>query len=456
MGRTRIMFSLLLIGLFSISVICTGVRSLFAWDKDSWLKLPPYEWHTANPELAEKWAKMVGFKAPDVVGKVAPEIKPGMVIDSKNYKNYPGLKKLLSDSLYARLDPNSYAPLAPLKIAPTSQYHWSIGCLEKTLDNIKTCRIAEDGITMIGYNGGIAFPHPKAGIELAWNMDNKYIDDTIYMNPMWLRLYGRDNKPERDMKWYLGQVRWTYRCDWGEDIKPNLEGVNYASSGWFFYPRDLSGTCYLRRRFLDVEKPDEFLLYLPSMRRIRRMSGKDTQDPIFGSDIVWDDFQGYYQKISATTFPVDWKIIGKAEILQPTEVHIDYRRGEERPPSFYVDDSGEQTYMYYGSWQRRPVWIVEGKELDKSYSYSIRRMYIDREINSFLHSELFDQAGRLWRTWLREGVIENHTGYYGENFIDAVDHLNNHRTILDCKQIPNPEWVGPEYSDMKFLIRKAK
>ncbi|RLA92075.1 MAG: hypothetical protein DRG25_06850, partial [Deltaproteobacteria bacterium] len=338
----------------------------------------------------------------------------------------------------------------------TNQYHFSKGCLKKTIENIKVCKIGADGISLEGYKGGIPFPHPKTGIEAIWTQDNKYIGDTMYMNPFWLRLYGHDNKPERDMKWYLGQVRWTYRCDWGEDIKPNPEGVNYATSGWFFYPRDLSGTCYLRRRFLDVEKPDEFMLYLPSMRRIRRMSGRDAQDPVFGSDLIWDDFQLFYQKISPVTFPVKWKIVGETEMLQPTLVHIDYRRGEERPPDCHVDESGDQVYLYFASWQRRPMYILEGEELDKSYTYSKRVLFIDKELIYIFNIENYDQAGRLWRSIIRDIVLENHTGYYTENLLDIVDHLNRHRTICDMRGITNPKWVGPEYSDIKFLIRKAK
>jgi len=258
------------------------------------------------------------------------------------------------------------------------------------------------------------------------------------------------------MKWYLGQVRWTYRCDWGEDINPNPEGVNYATSGWFFYPRDLSGTCYLRRRFLDVEKPDEMLLYLPSMRRVRRMSGRDAQDPVFGSDVVWDDFQLFYQKISPTTFPMECKILKETEMLLPTYVNVHYAKGEERPPDSHVDESGNQMYVYWASWQRRPIHVVEFKELDPNYMYSRRVYFADIENQYLLHSEFFDQTGRLWRSWLRDIVLEDDTGYYTENLIDIVDHLNIHRTILDCKGIPNPRWVGPEYSDIKFLIRKAK
>ena len=100
--------------------------------------------------------------------------------------------------------------------------------------------------------------------------------------------------------------------------------------------------------------------------------------------------------------------------------------------------------------------MVEFKELDPNYMYSRRVYFVDIENQYLLHSEFFDQAGRLWRSWLRDIVLEDDTGYYTENLIDIVDHLNIHRTILDCKGIPNPRWVGPEYSDIKFLIRKAK
>jgi len=458
LGREKMRRNILLLIsiIILLGLILGGAGSGFAWDEETWLKLPPYEWKSENPEIAGAWAEMMGFKAPDVVGKVAPEIKPGMIIDRTNYKDYPGLKELLTSTLYARLDPGSYASLAPLKIAKTSQYHYSKGCLEDSLKNLKTCKIGADGITMEGYHGGVPFPHPKTGLELAWVMDNKYIADNLYMNPMWIRLYGRDNRPQRDMKWYLGGVRYSYRCDLGEDVTPNPEGVNFGSSGWFFYPRDISGTCYLRRRFLDVEKPDEFLLYLPSMRRVRRMGGRDAQDPMFGSDLTWDDFQLFYQKISSVSFPMEWKLIGEKELLYPTEVHVNRLKGEERPPDSYVDESRDQTYLYWASWQRRPVYIVEGHELDKDYMYSKRVYYVDREILLINQDEFYDRSGRLWRTTVRDCTIDNVTGYFCENLLDVVDHPNYHRTFCDCKGIGNAPWIGPEYLEMKFLIRKAK
>ena len=97
-----------------------------------------YCWQTKDPKLAEEFAKVVGFKTKDKVGKVAPDIKPGMKIDGTNYTQYPGLKNLLAPSLYARMDPKSYAPMAPIKIKETDQYHLGKIWMEKSLQSEKT------------------------------------------------------------------------------------------------------------------------------------------------------------------------------------------------------------------------------------------------------------------------------------------------------------------------------
>ena len=69
--------------------------------------LPPslYEKLTYDIDaMKEMWAELVGFRAPDVVGKIAPEIKPGKYT-SKDLNKYPGLKKLMWPDLYDRIKP---------------------------------------------------------------------------------------------------------------------------------------------------------------------------------------------------------------------------------------------------------------------------------------------------------------------------------------------------------------
>ncbi len=415
-------------------------------------------WECQDPQLAKDWEKMLGYKAPDMVGKVAPEIKKGVVIDSNNYKNYPGLKDLMLESLYARLDPNSYAPLAPIKIAETDQYTLSRGYGDKTLVNMQTCHLAEDNLTLVGYQGGFPFVPPKNGNELVQWADNSYLGDTFAMRPMRLRLFGRDNKPEREMRQNLNFFRYFGCTDWREDVKPNPEGIHYFNAGVFTFPRDVSGSAYVRRRYLDASRPDEFILYVPSMRRIRRMGGRDTQDPLFGSDLVWDDFNIYWQKLSPTDFPNDYIMKDRVELLSPTFISYNYPddRAAAGYTDYYVDESGEQVFLRFGSWQRRPLWPLEVVSKDSNYMYGKRIIMVCPETGLLLQTQMYDQSGRLWRSWVRDYNLSESGGGVMEDLIDIVDHVNEHRTILDFKGHMNPHWMGPEYGDVRYLSRMAK
>jgi len=423
------------------------------------LAAPCDAWTTKDPKLAEDFAKMLGFKVKDKVGKVAPEIKAGMVINSSNYKDYPGLKELLPQSLYDRLDPASYAPLAPIKIVETDQYHLGQGWIDKTKQSLKTIHLADDGITLQGYVGGHAFIKPKTGAELIQWSDNPYLGDSFAMRPMRLRLYNRENKPEREMRQHLNVSRYLNCTDWRpEGLLPNPEQIHYVVSGTFIYPRDISGTAYVRKRFIPADKPDEFLLYIASMRRIRRMSGRDTQDPLFGSDLVWDDYNVFWQKLSSTDFPNDYNLLPAREMLLPTWIDYDWPddRASAGYTDFNVDESGDQVYLNYGSWQRRWVYMVESVSKDPAYCYSKRVITNDPEGHVQIQTDLYDQGGRLWRDWVRDYNISQDGVGCMEELIDIVDHVNNHRTILDFKGHKNPTWMGAEYGDVRFLSRKAK
>jgi hypothetical protein len=416
-----------------------------------------FAWETKDPQLAKDWEKMLGFKAADKVGKVAPEINPGMVIDSSNYKNYPGLKDLLPGGLYTRLDPNSYAPLAPIKMVKTDQYHLSPGCLKATLKNIETCRLDKDGITLLGFNGGIPFIHPKNGNELIQWVDYFYAGDSLAFRPMRMRLYGRNNTPEREIRQEVNNLVFYGCTDWKKEA-PNPQGIHHVASGVFTYPKDINGAAYVRKRFIDGNKPDEFLLFIPSMRRIRKMSGRDTQDPLFGSDLVWDDFKTYWQKMSPVEFPNEYKMLPQQEMLVPTAVdyNFPYDRDTAGYKDYTVDESGQQVFLKFGSWQKRPVYPVEIISKDLSYLYGKRVLYNDLEVAGQWYTDMYDAKGRLWRSALMTSNFSGKGEGMAWDFDDIVDVINRHRTILDFKCQRNPTWMIDGYADLRFLSKKVK
>jgi hypothetical protein len=66
--------------------------------------------------------------------------------------------------------------------------------------------------------------------------------------------------------------------------------------------------------------------------------------------------------------------------------------------------------------ERRPVIVVELTQLNKSYVYSKRVIYFDKETFMLYNSENYDRKGRLYRVWFNPyGFVPefgdfNHTG----------------------------------------------
>ena len=54
---------------------------------------------------------------------------------------------------------------------------------------------------------------------------------------------------------------------------------------------------------------------LLSPNEIRKMSATDSQDPVAGQDLIYDDAEGFLQKISPTRYPYEYRILEEREYL---------------------------------------------------------------------------------------------------------------------------------------------
>lgn len=188
------------------------------------------------------------------------------------------------------------------------------------------------------------------------------------------------------------------------------------------------------------------------------MSGRDTQDPLFGSDVVWDDYNIYWQKLSTKDFPNEYKMLPPREMLLPTLVDYDWPndRSVAGYTDYYVDESGAQTFLHFGTWQRRWVYPIEITSKDHAYCYGKRIIMCEPETCQMHQGEMYDQSGRLWRSHLKDYNLSQDGVGCMEDFNDCMDHINNHRTIPDFKGFKNPRWMGAAYADVRFLSKSAK
>jgi hypothetical protein len=395
-------------------------------------------------KIQKEWKDFLGFDAPSIIEKVKdkyPDIKPGVVINGDNYKQFPSLKKLLPESIYRRLPKGSYAQIGEIKIVPTSSYYLYREILGATKANLNKSKIGPNN-ELLNWKGGVPFPFPKNGAQVYHNRDRFDVPgDALYFNPSSFTMFDRKGKRERVEK---GEIYWMYykgrtKLAPKPDI-PGYDNVLEKGSLRMTYPYDLNGIAIVRTKFLEsLKKPDDFVSYIPALRRIRRLAGTDTMDPIIGTDIAWEDWRGWWQNI--ITWPTEFKLVGEGVVLLPSMPHKFF---------YKVDEKGK----FHDNWELRPCFVLEAVTKNKNYFYNKRRVWVDKEFFMGIHYEMYDIRNNLWKSLMpiRAAYPDGEIHWL---FGDMVDYVNKHRSLMRMQSIMNDPKITNDYFELKFLIRMA-
>ena len=256
---------------------------------------------------------------------------------------------------------------------------------EMTKKNAETARVTEEG-QLEGFNGGVAFPNPKSGLEAIWNVRKVYMGDDTFA-----RESRRIVAPSGKMKKLIWEVTVS---TWDEgrllsEGRENPEGYYQKIRQVYTYPTEEWGRAWLGVHYLDVKKKTDSWMYLPTMRRVRRTptmrDGFQTE-----GEYTMDDLQEFMGDVTLW----DWKLLGKREM--------------------YVSDNNYDLFLPEGTdadecmpghlnperirYELRRVWVIEGT-LKKgiTHPYSKRVGYYDEDSWMPCTGERYDRRGNLWR-----------------------------------------------------------
>ncbi len=70
------------------------------------------------------------------------------------------------------------------------------------------------------------------------------------------------------------------------------KGIDTKALIFFEYPPDIRGTGLLLWSYKDTKKDDDRWLYLPALKKIRRIAGESKNDYFMGTDFTYDDMGG--------------------------------------------------------------------------------------------------------------------------------------------------------------------
>lgn len=355
--------------------------------------------------------------AAENVGLASVGLKSGDVVNKGNLEQH---RALLTPGLQAGVQLGwRLNVIEPTPIEMPRRYR------EATEKFAGQAKLSEDGLTVENYTAGRPFPSvdpadPKAPFKIMWN---------FYYN-----FAGTDDIVEKGIDTFVGNVKanaamqierhlltdayrkLNYNGRLYVDPAPemqNPEGVRYKESVHpILEPFDVKGVGATFYRYLDPNKQDDSWLYLPQLRRVRRLSTAQRSDSLFGQDVDADGFWGYNGHIAW----MDYKLVGEQTIL--ATMHA-----KNVPPRWQEPED----WLYDDVWEPRRVFVVEAISKMPQYGYGKRILFVDKESYMIPMSDSYDRAGQLWKFWVNMWSMRKEAvpgGGPGGPYEDSMPFLN--------------------------------
>lgn len=175
---------------------------------------------------------------------------------------------------------------------------------------------------------------------------------------------------------------------------------------FFQYPGDVKGTGFLTWDYDEPDKDDDKWLYLPAMKKTRRISGSSAkQDYFMGSDFTYDDMGS--RNVDEDTH----KLLGEEEI------------------------------------DGHKCWKLESTPKDKREIYSKKIAFIRQDCLIAVRVEYYDKMENLHRR-LELSDIAKVAGFWVAQKLHMTNVQTEHQTILEIK---NPKYDLP-MEETKFNV----
>lgn len=395
--------------------------------------------------------KWYGWYCPDVkeadlVGLYKGDAFPDQVVIGSwgyNADNVDEIRGLLPESFYNMVkNPEIWGPIRINETEYIPKDEWPGEHIDRRKNATEFYRgepyVDENGHIQ-NYKAGIPFPGSKKGIEIAWNIVNA----RNFGEKVWCRFttavisktgHTRYAVVENSYFWFNGLLY----GDNGPLFTPNPNQYDYFNAVGYNAPYDLKGSIPLTHRYDDPDKADDMWLYLPSLRKVRRLSTIQRWDRLPGGfDFTYDSILCFQGK--PTNY--EWKYLGRKILLCGHNSAHQMQQIEHKPGGF-----PDQQY------QRVNTVILQ--YIPKIYCpISKAVLYLDPEAYFPYYAEFYDKKGMLFRfdgnIWSvdMDGLI--HPGSMLVVDMQRVHSSNNY--IYETRNNLDADHINPGFFSMDYL-----
>jgi hypothetical protein len=265
-------------------------------------------------------------------------------------------------------------------------------------------RIGPDG-SLENFIAGRPFPDeidckadPQAGVKIMWNFTSLGGDGTAHF------FYSYWDRGEQLPLYYEGSGRtallahrFEARYLDNEESPGDVfrgEKRKSANSVNVDAPFDARGIKLLSYRYkasdgpLDDTKYDDTWVYVPTLRRVRRITTAQRTDAISGTDFTMDDLRSF----AGIVPQYEWTCLDERRLISPTNTKVKGYPYEEK-----------QNFGPYGlsfaddRWELRDAYLVRMTPKNSDHPYHHKDIWIDKQTYAPLYSFAYDQKNELWK-----------------------------------------------------------
>ena len=312
------------------------------------------------------------------------DLKPGDTIGPHNWQKVQGM---VGENLLQRIKQGyTFKIKQPKIIEPLREY---VAATEKYSSAVKLGANGE----LLNYLAGRPFPNfdpndPQAGQKAAWNFYWRWLGDD-YKNAGALKegriiryFLDRDGSERRgDVINIFIRARNRVTVD-PKPVIPGYEHIDWMQIIADEYPRDSAGTTVLEMRYASPRAEDDFYVYVPSLRRIRRVPPLQRCGTIAASEFNYDDVNRFNVKVTDFTY----RLLGEKKMLGNfSQGYLPFRRktGDYLP----LDEA----------WEVYDSYVLEITPKNPEYCYPKKILYLDKIHFETIWTMIWDRQGRYWK-----------------------------------------------------------
>ena len=186
------------------------------------------------------------------------------------------------------------------------------------------------------------------------------------------------------------------------------DDIAYKDLVMFTAPTSVKGLATLTWNYMNPDRDQDVWLWLPSLKKIRKVSSGQADDSFMGGDFTVEEITTRQFEDETYSLIKEENFKGYTSIFDGTVYHQD-----------------------------EPCYVIECRPTRKNWYYSKRITYVSKDFGGNILDEIYDANGELFRTLFRGWIIMDINGepYPAQNRVEGHDLRSGHKTIIIFDEI---------------------